>query len=72
MENKICNNWYKTLCSSWSTLSTLLNLPSQDNAKLLQQSKSVFERTLNWNKYQPKVSSDIQNQYLYFLTDTSF
>ena len=72
MENKICNNWYKTLCSSWSTLSTLLNLLSQDNAKLLQQSKSVFERTLNWNKYQPKVSSDIQNQYLYFLTDTSF
>ena len=72
MENKIYNNSNKTLCSSWSTLSTLWTLPTQDNAKLLQLSKSVFERTINWNKYQPKVLSEKQNQYLYFLTNTSF
>ena len=34
---------------------------TQDNAKLLQQLKSG----LNWNKYHPKVSTEIQSQYLY-------
>ena len=27
-------------------------------AKLLQQSKSGIKRTINWNKYQPKVSQE--------------
>ena len=27
-------------------------LSTQDNAKLLQQLKSGFEKTINWNKYQ--------------------
>ena len=27
-------------------------LSTQDNAKLLQQFKSGFKRTINWNKYQ--------------------
>ena len=30
--------------------------PSEYNEKLLQQLKSGFERTINWNKYQSKVS----------------
>ena len=29
-------------------------LSTQDNAKLLQQLKSVVKRTYNWNNYQPK------------------
>ena len=41
----------------------------QDNAKLLEQLKSSFKRTINWNIYQPKVSPERQNQYLDFLTD---
>ena len=28
----------------------------QDNIKLLEQLKSEFKRTINWNKYQSKVS----------------
>ena len=28
--------------------------------------------TINWNKYQPKVSTERQNQYLDFLIDPSF
>ena len=28
---------------------------TQDNVKLLQQLQSGFKRTINWNKYQPKV-----------------
>ena len=29
-------------------------LLTQDNTKLLEQLKSPFERTINWNKYQSK------------------
>ena len=54
------------LCVPAVTLST------QDNAKLLQQLKSGFKRTINWNKYQPRVLPERQNQYLYFLIDPSF
>ena len=43
------------------TLSTL------DNTKLLQQLKSRFRRTINWNKYQSKISTERPNQYLDYL-----
>ena len=39
-------------------------LSNQDNEKLLQQSKTGFKRTINWNKYQSKRKIYIQNQYL--------
>ena len=32
----------------------IVTLSTQDNAKLLQQLKSGFKRTINWNKYQSK------------------
>ena len=47
-------------------------LSTQDNAKLLEQLKSGFKRTINWNKYQPKTSPERQNQYLDFLIHRSF
>ena len=50
----------------------VVTLSTQDNEKLLQQLKSGFKRTINWNKYQPKVSPERQNQYLDFLIDPSF
>ena len=50
----------------------IVTLSTQDNAKLLQQLKSGFKRTISWNKCQWKVSSKIQNQYLNFLIDSSF
>ena len=34
------------------------------DAKLSQQLKPGFKRSINWNKHQPKVSSKIPNQYL--------
>ena len=64
-KNKICITDTK-LCAPIETLST------QDNTKLLKQLKSAFKRTINWNKYQSKVSSEKQNQYLNFLIDPSF
>ena len=43
-----------------------------DNAKLLEQLKSGFKRTINWNRYQSKVSPERENHYLDFLIDPSF
>ena len=54
------------LCAPVVTLST------QDNAKLLQQLKSGFKRTINWNKYHPKVTVEQQHRYLDFLVNLSF
>ena len=39
-------------------------LSTQDNAKLLQQLKLSFKRTINWNKSQSKVTIEWQNQKL--------
>ena len=40
--------------------------------QLLQQLKSGFKRTINWNKHQSKVSIQAPNPYLDFLVDPSF
>ena len=48
-----------------------VTLSTQDNAKLLQQLKSGFKTTINWNKHQRKVSREGVNQYLDFLIDPS-
>ena len=50
----------------------VITLSTEDNAKLLEQLKSDFKRTINWNKYQTKVSTERQNQDLDFLIDPSF
>ena len=50
----------------------VLTSSTQDNAKLLQQLKAGFKRTINWNKYQAKVSTEGENQFLDFLIDPSF
>ena len=50
----------------------MVTLSTQDNAKMLGQLKLGFERTINWNKYQSRVSTERKNQYLDFLIDPSF
>ena len=50
----------------------VVTLSTQDDAKLLEQLKSGFKRTVNRNRYQSKISTQIQNQYLDFLIDPSF
>ena len=42
----------------------VVTLSIQDNAKLLQQLESGFKGTINWNKYQSKVTIQLQNPYL--------
>ena len=50
----------------------VVTLSTQDNAKLVEQLKSVLRGTISWNKYQTKVSTKEQNQYLDFLIDPRF
>ena len=63
--------------TTFSITDTKLHIPvvtlsTQDNAKILERLKSGFKRTINWNKYQAKVSTERQNQYLDFLIVPSF
>ena len=46
-------------------------LSIQDNAKMLEQFKSGFKRTIKCNKYQTKVSTERVNQDLDYLIDPS-
>ena len=41
----------------------VLALSTQDNIKIMEQLKSGFERTINWNKYQSKVSIERKKRY---------
>ena len=50
----------------------VVNLSTQDNAKLLEQLKSGLKRKIDWNKYQSKVSTEGPNQYLDYLINPSF
>ena len=50
----------------------VVTLSTQDNAKLLQQLKSGFKRTINWNKYQSSIKTSAQNRYFNHLVDPSF
>ena len=50
----------------------VVTLSTQDNAKLLEQLKSGFKRTINWNKYEPKVTVEQRNQYLDLLINPNF
>ena len=49
----------------------VVTLSSENIAKLLEQLKSGFKRTINWNRYQTKVQTERPNWYLDFLIDPS-
>ena len=50
----------------------VVTLSTQDNAKLLQQLKSGFKRTINRNKYESSPKTYAQNRYLNHLINPSF
>ena len=50
----------------------VVTLSTQDNAKLLQQLKSGFKRTINWNKYESNIKTFAQTRYLNHLINPSF
>ena len=78
------NSWYKIdekndskKATTFAMTSAKLYVPVvtlsiQNNAKLLQQLKSGFKRTINWNKHRSKKSTEVQNWYLDKLISPSF
>ena len=50
----------------------VVTLSTQDNAKLLSQLKSGFERTISWNKYLLKPELLSKNSTLNYLIEPSF
>ena len=65
--------WPKDCANSSATVETrfaitetkpyvpVVTLSTQDNAKLLQQLKSSFKRTIHWNKYESNIKTFTQN-----------
>ena len=49
-----------------------IEIKQQENVTLLDQLKSGFKRTINWNKYQSKASISAQYWYLDYLIYPSF
>ena len=67
--SSICVITNSTGAGSFEITDTKLYVPvatlsTQDNAKSLQQLKSGFKRTIDWNKYQSDPKTYTQNQYL--------
>ena len=50
----------------------VVTLSTEDSAKLFQQVKSGFKRTINWNKCQSSIKTNAENRYLNHLLDPSF
>ena len=50
----------------------VVTLSTQDNAKLFQQLKSGFKRTISWNEYESSINKFAQNRYLNYLINPSF
>ena len=51
----------------------IVNLSTDDNAKLLQWLKSWFKHRINGDKYEPKITTqNAPNKYFDFLIELSF
>ena len=50
----------------------VVTLSTQGNAKVLQQLKSDFKRTINWKKYESNIKTFAQNRYLNHLINPIF
>ena len=45
---------------------------TENNAKLLQQLKSGFKRTINWGKYKSSIKNSDKDRYFNYLVDPKF
>ena len=70
----ITSNTAANQVTTFAIAGTKLYVPvvTQDNAKLLQQLKSGFKRTINLNKYQSKVTLQALNPNLDYVIEPSF
>ena len=65
-----CNlNKKKTAITDTKLYVPVATLSTNENAELLQQSKTSFKGTITWIRYQSKATIEKQNQYLDYLND---
>ena len=69
MATDVANQSATFLITDRKLYAPVVTLSTQDNAKLLEQLKSGFKRTINWKKYQSEKSTEMQNQCLDYLID---
>ena len=50
----------------------LVTLSKENDTKLLEQLKTVFKRTIKWNKYRSQMTVQPQNNNLNYLIDPTF
>ena len=72
MDTPVANQGEACLMIDTKLYVPVLMLSTQDSEKLLEKLKSGFKRTINWNKDQSKLSTEIPKQYLYYIVDPSF
>ena len=72
IDNPTDNKWQTFSITDTKLYVLVVNLSTLVNAKLLEQLKSGFKRTINWNKYEPNITAEQRNQYFDFLINPSF
>ena len=50
----------------------VVTLPLNDNIKFLQNINKVFKTTISWNKYRSEITTQTQNNNLYYIIDPTF
>ena len=50
----------------------VVTLSTEDDNKLLKESKTGFKRTIKWNKYRPEVTTQTKTNNLNYLIDLTF
>ena len=50
----------------------VVTLLTQDDNKFLEQLKSVFKRTIKWNKYRPQMTKQTKTNKLNYVIDPTF
>ena len=50
----------------------VVTLSTQDDNKLLEQSKTGLKRTIKWNKYRLEISNQTKNKNFNYLIDPTF
>ena len=67
-----CTGEEKFVITETKLYVAVVTLSTQDNAKLLQQLKSVFKRTIEWNEYESNAKTFAKNRYLNYLIKSNF
>ena len=72
IDNPVENQVPRLTITNTKLFVIVVTLSIPDNTKLLQQLKSGFKRTTNWNKYQSKVTVQKRNRHWNYFIDPIF